>query len=61
MKPGAVIVNCSRGDVIDEQALGTKISSGHFQRAGLDFFIEETPKPEGIVSLPQIWPSPHVA
>jgi phosphoglycerate dehydrogenase-like enzyme len=36
--------------MIDEQALGTKISSGHFQRAGLDVFMEETPKPDVIVS-----------
>jgi D-3-phosphoglycerate dehydrogenase len=61
MKPGAVLVNCSRGDVLDELALADAIRAGRIAGAGLDVFGTEPPPPHGLVALPQVWPTPHVA
>jgi D-3-phosphoglycerate dehydrogenase len=61
MPSGAVVVNCSRGDVIDEEALAQEISAGRIAGAGLDVFAEEPPRMDGIASLSSVWPTPHVA
>jgi D-3-phosphoglycerate dehydrogenase len=60
MKKGAVIVNTSRGGVVDESALIKYLQSKHIAAACLDVFVgEPTPNPEllqhdGIVCTPHI-------
>jgi len=61
MKAGAVLVNCSRGDVIDEAALAASILEGKIAGAGLDVFADEPPAASGLAALPQVWPTPHIA
>lgn len=61
LRPGAVVVNCSRGDVLDEAALEAALRSGRIAGAGLDVFAQEPPAPDGIAGLPAVWPTPHVA
>jgi D-3-phosphoglycerate dehydrogenase len=61
MKRGVVLVNCSRGDVIDEDALIKALDEGTVAAAGLDVFATEPPPPSGIVAHPKVWPTPHVA
>ena len=59
MKDGAVIVNCSRGGVINEQDLITALDSGKLSFAALDVFNNE-PKPSiQILNHPKISLSPH--
>jgi len=48
MPKGSVIVNVSRGGLIDEEALGEALRSGHLAGAGIDAYVgEPAPLPEG--------------
>ncbi|MBW8241539.1 D-2-hydroxyacid dehydrogenase [Muricauda oceani] len=60
MKPGAGIINTSRGGVLDEVSLVEALDNGHLAFAGLDVF-ESEPHPEiKILMNPKISLSPHV-
>jgi D-3-phosphoglycerate dehydrogenase / 2-oxoglutarate reductase len=62
VKPGAMIVNVSRGGLIDESALATALRSGRLGGAGLDVFSTE-PLPAGHVlrGAPGLLLTPHIA
>ncbi len=62
MKPSAVIVNISRGPIIDELALIDALKSGKIFAAGLDVFeTEPGPIREELRSLPNAYCLPHIA
>jgi D-3-phosphoglycerate dehydrogenase len=62
MKRGAILVNTSRGGVIDEPALIEALESGHLGAAGLDVFaFEPLPTDHRLLQLPSVTVSGHVA
>ncbi len=61
MKKGSFLINTSRGEVVDEDALLHAIQSGHIKGAGLDAFITEPPDPMNqLLTLPQVIATPHL-
>ena len=62
LPPGAVVVNVSRGGIIDESALADALHSGHVTGAGLDVFAEEPLPPDSpLLSTPNTVLTPHCA
>ena len=59
MKDGVAVVNCSRGGVIDEEAMISALDSGKVAFAGLDVFINEPTPSKQILSHPKISLTPH--
>jgi D-3-phosphoglycerate dehydrogenase / 2-oxoglutarate reductase len=62
MKPSAVVINASRGGVIDLEALERAIRAGVIAGAGLDVFEpERLPQDHPLLSLESVIATPHVA
>ena len=62
MKRGAVLINISRGTLIDEAALFDSLTSGHIAAAGLDVLRKEPADPGNpLLTLPQVLITPHSA
>ncbi len=67
MRPGALLVNASRGGVVDEAALARALADGHLGGAVLDVYAEEPPGQDSpLCSLPaeaaaRVLYTPHIA
>jgi phosphoglycerate dehydrogenase-like enzyme len=62
MRSDAILINCSRGPVVDFPALHEALTTGRIAGAGLDVFPQEPPSAsEPVLSLDNVVLSPHLA
>jgi phosphoglycerate dehydrogenase-like enzyme len=62
MKPEAVLINCARGELVDEEALHAALTNHRIAAAGLDTFANEPPNAEHpLRSLANVVLTPHAA
>lgn len=62
MRPGALLINCSRGEVVDQDALVRVLKSGHLRGAALDVFdLEPSPYDNPLYKMENVVVTPHMA
>ncbi len=61
MKPGVRIVNCARGELVNETDLLAAIAAGKVAGAALDVFVEEPLKSDALRASDKVLLTPHIA
>ncbi|WP_414470478.1 phosphoglycerate dehydrogenase [Methanobacterium sp. ACI-7] len=60
MKENAIIVNCARGGIINEEDLYDALKEGQIAGAGLDVFEQEPPEGSSLLELDNLVATPHI-
>jgi D-3-phosphoglycerate dehydrogenase / 2-oxoglutarate reductase len=60
MKRGVRLINCARGELVDDAALAEALKSGHVAGAALDVFREEPATQSVLFGLPNVVCTPHL-
>ena len=61
MKPGVILVNTARGEIVEEAALADALRCGHVRAAGIDVFASEPPVDSPLIGAPNTVLTPHMA
>lgn len=62
MKQGSYLINCARGDIVDESALLAALGSGQLAGAAVDVLVDEPMKPDHpLMAMKNLIVSPHMA
>ena len=62
MRPGTILINTSRGAVVDEQAVADALRSGLLSAYAADVLSTEPPQPHNpLLAAPNVFLTPHIA
>lgn len=60
MKDGAILINASRGGIVDEEALLRALETGKIRAAAIDVFEKEPPVDFSLIDHPNVMATPHI-
>ena len=63
MRPGTILVNVARGEIVDETAVADALEAGHLRAVAMDVYVGEFehPPPDRLWNNPQVLITPHVS